>query len=162
VCGVCTRVRILWQGAGLRSRRGVVAVFAAEPGSKPGVAASAASAIGSRGCVWVHDGQQGALTAAKDEVPPSLPYSIQSMDSRPRRGHGGVTAASGGVGTKKGLKARPRLQGYGARVLGCTPASVRRGPHRRVRGHARDANAARARRHSAAVTKRGGVLRLEG
>jgi hypothetical protein len=44
-------------------------------------------------------------------------------------------------GAREGPKAQPRLQGYGARVLGCTPARGRRGPHGRAREHERDANA---------------------
>jgi hypothetical protein len=63
---------------------------------------------------------------------------------------------------EKGPMARPCLQGYGTRVLGCTLARERRGPHGRACGHARDADATWARRHGAAATKRGGILWLEG
>jgi hypothetical protein len=48
-----------------------------------------------------------------------------------------VRWASWRSGAREGPKAQPRLQGYGALVLGCTPARGHRGPH----GRARDANA---------------------
>jgi hypothetical protein len=65
----------------------------------------------------------------------------QPATARPwRRGRGGVR--TGGPAQGKGPKARPSLQGYGARVLGCTPARGRRGPHGRARMRTRrDANA---------------------
>jgi hypothetical protein len=44
---------------GVGRTRGGAAEDTAEPGSTPWVAASAASAIGSRGCVRVHGGQAG-------------------------------------------------------------------------------------------------------
>jgi hypothetical protein len=57
-----------------------------------------------------------------------------------QRRHGGAavlgTAASGGVGTNKGPKARPCLQGYGARVLGCTLASAAARTGARADAHA--------------------------
>jgi hypothetical protein len=64
----------------------------------------------------------------------------------------------GGEGRRRrnyGPKARPRLQGQGARVLGCTPTRGRRSPHGRARERARDVNATRTHRHGEAATKTG-------
>jgi hypothetical protein len=134
-------------------KRGGAAECTAEPGPTPWAAVDKATAFGCK-----HTSKK---TATKNTV--FLPLGDRAPVPQ---GHGGSRRRGrlrhDGVGSKKGPKARPCLQGYGARVLGCTLARERRGPHGHARGHARDEDVTRARRHGAAATKRGGVLRLEG
>jgi hypothetical protein len=103
-----------------------VAAFTAEPGSTPWVAASAAPVVG-----WcVRDGVHGVVFRVTKNAAflplATVHASYMAMAWSQRRGrpvHGGEHGEHGG-GTKKGPKAWPCLQGYGARVLGCTLASA--------------------------------------
>jgi hypothetical protein len=131
----------------------------AEPGSSPWAAASTAPAAGWR----ERDGMHGAVFRAA-ETTAFLPlatvraYHMATARSR-RRGrpvYGGEHGEHG-VCTKKGPKARPCLQGYGAHVLGCTLASAVARTGARA-----DTHATRAHRHGAAATNGGGALRQEG
>jgi hypothetical protein len=112
---------------------------------------------GARGRVaQTRRGFDGVLRVTEDVASPSaIARATHRATARSRRcglsRHDGLKRRR----RKNGPKARPRPQGYGARVLGCTPARGRRGPHGRARECARDANAMRTRRHGAAATKTG-------
>jgi hypothetical protein len=70
--------------AGLGSRREVAAVFTVEPGSTPWVAASAAPAIGSRECVWVHGGSRARPRRPRTRFPLPSPTRDRAWGSRSR------------------------------------------------------------------------------
>jgi hypothetical protein len=139
-----------------RPRRGTHGCMA-EPSSSPWAVASTAPAAGWR----ERDGMHGAVFRAAETttfLPLATVHASHMATTRSRRRgrpvYGGEHGEHG-VGTKKGPKARPCLQGYGARVLGCTLASA-------VARTGARADATRAHRHGAAVTNGGGVLRQEG
>jgi hypothetical protein len=151
------------RSAGLGSRRGVVAALTAEPGSTPWVAASVAPVVGWR----VRDGVHGVVfrvTKNAAFLPLATVRASYMATARPRRRarstHGGEHGEHGG-GTKKGPKDRPCLQGYSARVLGCTLASAVARTGARA-----DTHATRTRRGRTDTVRRrpngGGALRLEG
>jgi hypothetical protein len=77
-------------GAGLGSRRGVTAVFMVEPGSTPWVAASAAPAIGSRECVWVHGGSRARSRRPRTRFPLPSPTQDRAWGYWSQRGRGGA------------------------------------------------------------------------
>jgi hypothetical protein len=136
--------------AGVRVRGGVIDTGLAEHGvdtdgaaalrPAPWVAVDTAAADGlkcacKRRSVAEHAlaGQEGGASSSTSAC------ARQPATARPwRRGRRGVR--TGGLAREKGPKAQPCLQGYGARVLGCTPTRGRRGPHRRARERERDAN----------------------
>jgi hypothetical protein len=109
----------------------------AEPGSAPWAAASTAPAVG-----WRERDEALAGCSGRPRTWRPLPLvtvraTHMAMAGSRRRGrpmHGGERRRR----HEKGPKARPCLPGYGARVLGCTPARKRRGTHGRTR--ARDAS----------------------
>jgi hypothetical protein len=148
------------RSTGLGSRRGVVAAFTAELGSTPWVAASAAPVVGWREREGVHGGVCRRPRTRHSFLLATVRVSHKATVGSRRRGrprHGAERRRR----HKKGPKARPCLQGYGARVLGCTLARERRGPHGRARTHTRRG------RDEGAPTRRGGdqtdgVIRLEG
>jgi hypothetical protein len=142
---------------------GVMAAFTAEPGSTPWVAASAAPVVGWR----VRDGVHGVVFRATKNaafLPLATVCASYMATARSQRCgrpvHGGEHGEHDG-GTKKGPKARPCLQGYGARVLGSTLASAV--AHTGARA---DTHATRTRRGRTDTARRrpngGGVLRQEG
>jgi hypothetical protein len=92
-------------------------------------------------------------------LPPLRP---RARGNPPRRGHGGAGDRSTNwrSGAREGPKAQPRIQGYGARVLVCTPARGRRGSHGRARERERECE--RAGNGPRRRPGRGGSLRLEG
>jgi hypothetical protein len=84
-----------------------------------------------------------------------LSWRLCARPTRPRRGHGGAailgTAASGGVGTKRGQ--RPGIA-FKATAHACWGARLRvpRPARARARGHACDADATWAHRHGATAS----------
>jgi hypothetical protein len=120
----------------------------AEPGSSPWAAASTAPAVG-----WLKRDAVSAVCSGQPRKWRPLPLAtvrathMATAGSRRR----GLTRHDGERRRRheNRPKARPRLQGCGACVLGCTPVRGRRG---RKDAHA---NAKRTRQHGAAATKIG-------
>jgi hypothetical protein len=138
-----------------RPRRGTHGCMA-EPGSSSWAAASMAPAVGWR----ERDGMHGAVFRAAETttfLPLATVRASHMATARSRRRGRPVHGGEHGGGTKKGPKARPCLQGYGARVRGCTLASA---------VASTGARATRTRRGRTDTTRRrpngGGVLRQEG
>jgi hypothetical protein len=139
-----------------RPKRGGAAECTPEPGPTPWAAVDKATAFGCK-------------HACKKTATVFLPLGDRA---RVPQGYGGVTAASWRRGRPRHGGERRRRHEQGAKSP-ALPSRLRRtragvhacercGPHGRARGRARDADATRARQHSVAATKRGGVLRLEG
>jgi hypothetical protein len=131
-----------------RPRRGTHGCMA-EPGSSPWAAASTAPVAGWR----ERDGIHGAVFRAAETtafLPLETVRASHMATARSRRRDRPVYGGEHGVGTKKGPKARPCLQGYGARVPGCTLASAV------ARTIARARTRTRRGRDVGAPTRRGG------
>jgi hypothetical protein len=113
------------QWVSCRPRRGMHGCMA-EPGSSPWAAAGTAPAAGWRERDEMHDAVFRAAETTAFLPLATVRASHMATERSRRRGcpvYGGEHGEHG-VGTKKGPKARPCLQGYGACVLGCTLASA--------------------------------------
>jgi hypothetical protein len=83
------------------------------------------TAVGSEACTLRSRGRCSLLCVRVREAT----HHGEAMAARP------TGVRTGGPAQEKGSKAQPRLQGYGARVLGCTHARGHRSSHERAREH---------------------------
>jgi hypothetical protein len=150
--GVCVRGGVI--GSGL-ARHGVDTDGTAALRPAPWVAADS-TAVAGLVRAWERRLVAKRTLAGQEGGAPSSAFACarQPVTARPWRAQA-ARWASWRSGAREGPKAQPHLQGYGARVLGCTPARGRRGSHRRT--HERERTGTARRR-----PRRGGSLRLEG
>jgi hypothetical protein len=86
------------------------------------------TAVGSEACTLRSRGRRSLLCVRVREAT----RHGEAMAARP------TGMRTGGPAQEKGPKAQPRLQGYGTRMLWCTPVRGRRGSHGRARECERD------------------------